>query len=257
LYGSYSEGFRSGFNQNANVAVGLPGIPPANEDTLKNYEVGAKGSLFGGRLEYDAAAYYIDWQDVQQTLGVLIGTGVFTAVVNGQSASGPGLDFGVTVHPTESLILGATFSWNDLALDEDVLVPALRAVPPPPTVVNVLLFEKGERLNYSAKSTVGATADYVFSIGGGGLEGRFSASAQYSSKQENRTLSGTSVSINESDDTTIGRASFALSSPDRWTASLFCDNVNNERASPARSSLDMYSMRLRPRTYGVQLEFGF
>ena len=257
LYGSYSEGFRSGFNQNANVAVALPDIPPANEDTLKNFELGAKGSLFDGRLQYDAAAYYIDWQDVQQTLGVLIGTGIFTAVVNGESASGPGFDFAVTAHATDALVLGATFSWNDLVLDEDVVVPALRAVPAPPTVVDVVLFQKGERLNYSAKSTVGASAEYTFSLGSAGLEGSFSASAQYSARQDNRTLSGTNVNINESDDTVIGRTSFSLSSPDRWTASLFVDNVNNERGSPARSSLDMYSMRLRPRTYGVQLEFGF
>jgi hypothetical protein len=32
--------------------------------TLTNHEMGAKGSLFDRRLRYDAAAYYIEWQDV-------------------------------------------------------------------------------------------------------------------------------------------------------------------------------------------------
>ena len=68
VYTSYSEGFRSGYDQTPRVEFLAPGFPPVEEDSLRNYEVGAKGNLLDGRLIFDAALYFIDWQDVQQTI---------------------------------------------------------------------------------------------------------------------------------------------------------------------------------------------
>ena len=35
-------------------------------DTLRNYELGAKGKIFANRLNYDLSVYFMDWQDTIQ-----------------------------------------------------------------------------------------------------------------------------------------------------------------------------------------------
>jgi outer membrane receptor protein involved in Fe transport len=248
VYGSYSEGFRSGFGQNANIIRAAPSFEPVAEDKLKNYEVGVKGSALDGSLTYEAAAYFIDWQNVQQTVLVAIPEGspnLFTAVVNGQSASGPGFDFALTARPVEQLECGISFSWNDLGLDEQV-APG-----------GVVLFDKGDRLNYSSEYTVAASLAYAFALNGSGLEGRFSASGNYSSAQTIRTLRGSALSVYEGDSSIIGRTSVGIST-ERWSTSLFVENVTNERAQPVVGAPDFFfSSRLRPRTTGIQFEYRF
>jgi iron complex outermembrane recepter protein len=248
MYASYSEGFRSGAPQDPGVARAFPAFPPLKPDELKNYEIGAKGSLRGGRLVFDAAAYYIDWQDVQQTLSVPFGPdGLFVAAyANGESASGPGFDFGVTTRPIDSLSLGVNFSWNDLVLDADLFSRG------------VLLFNKGDRLNFSSETTVGAHTDYVFPLGGSGLQGRLAASASYSSKQHDHILIGTTRITNLGDSILIGRMSFAVSAQERWSALAFVDNINNDyTGNPSASTVPQWAPRARPRTIGLQLDYRF
>ena len=79
FYASYSQGFRSGFAQNANVYVAAPGIPPVRPDKLTNYEIGSKGSLWDRDIYFDAAVYYMDWKDIQQTLLVQLPDSVETS----------------------------------------------------------------------------------------------------------------------------------------------------------------------------------
>ena len=140
FYASYSEGFRSGFNQNPNVIRVAPDLGPVDADTLTNYELGIKGDVLAGRLSYDAALYYMDWQDVQQVLTVDVDGAPVTAVVNGESASGLGFDFGLTSEPVAGLELGLSFSWNNLEMDSTV-----RSFPAGAPPDGVILFDKGER----------------------------------------------------------------------------------------------------------------
>jgi iron complex outermembrane recepter protein len=246
LYGSYAKGFRSGFNQNANAVVNAPNFPPLDADTLKNYELGAKGAVLDGRLSFDAAVYYIDWQDVQQPVTIDI-NGVPTSVlINGESASGMGVDFALTTQPFDGLELGINLGWNDLAVDADVFSSG------------AVLFDKGDRLNSSPEYTAGALANYGFALGG--LEARFTASANYTSKQATRTIIGERQAVETADPILIARTAFSIETPSRWTATLFVDNINNERGTPVRPlalGVPEWAQRVRPRTTGVQLEYRF
>ncbi|HEV8333476.1 MAG TPA: TonB-dependent receptor [Steroidobacteraceae bacterium] len=248
VYGSYSEGFRSGFGQNANIIRAAPSFKPVAEDKLRNYELGLKGTVLGGNLMYEAAVYFIDWADVQQTVLVAIPAGsanFFSAVVNGQSASGPGIDLALTARPVEQLECGISFSWNDLGLDKEVASGG------------VVVFDNGDRLNYSAEYTVAASVAYVFALNSSGLEARFSASGNYSSAQTIRSLRGSALSVFDGDDTLVGRTSLAISTQ-RWSTSLFVENVNNERGTPVVGAPDFFfSSRLRPRTTGIQFAYHF
>jgi iron complex outermembrane receptor protein len=198
FYASYSEGFRSGFDQNPGVLRTAPDFPPVDADTLKNYEIGAKGSLLDRRVNYDVALYYIDWQDVMQQVTVPYANTTIAAVVNGDSASGYGADIGLSVSPTDALQLGVTFSVNDLTLDDVVISRGL------------VLFDKGDRLMLAPKYTAGAFVDYSFPLGGSGLSGRFSLSANYSEAVSHRVLGATTVSEYQGDSVTLARASVSI-----------------------------------------------
>jgi len=245
LYVSYGEGFRSGFDQFL-LAKTLLNFPPVKPDTLRNYEVGAKGNTAAGTVTYEAALYYIDWQDTQQSLAVVVEGVPRAANMNGGSASGMGVDLCVAVRPVDGLVLSANASWNDLTFDSDVFSGG------------VLLFAKGDRLNSSPEWTANVSANYGFPLGGGGYEGEFSVSAGYTSEQNYVTLLADRY-ITVGDSMLIGRTSFAIHGPSHWTASLFVDNFMDEDGSPLRAQFGLpeWSTRIRPRTAGLQLEFSF
>lgn len=249
LYGSYAEGFRSGSAQ----GPGIP-LPPTQPDNLKNYELGMKGNVWDGRLNLNAAAFYTDWRDIQQLTSVLLpGTDDFyvAGLLNGESASGMGFELAATVTPIRGLSLSANVGRNDLTFDADVISGGL------------VLFAKGSRPNFSPEYTVGASAEYEFPLGSGGYTGRFASSVNRTARQQSRILSGggatAAVHVGEGDTLTIGRATFSIDSPYRWTVTLFAENLNNETgavindydASPNRS------MRIRPRTVGAQFEYRY
>lgn len=251
VYASYAEGFRSGFPQFPAVISVAPQLGPVDPDTLKNYEVGAKGSFLDGRLSVDASLFFIDWSDVQQSLTVDASTpsnpGMFVAAaVNAASASGMGFEMALATQPVRGLNLGASFSWNDLTLDEDVFSGG------------VLLFNKGDRLNASPEYTVGASAEYGWPLGQSGLTGLFAVSGNYTSILSSRAIRG-QVSVADGDPILIGRASFAVQSPSRWLTTLFVDNFGNEKGSPGWLvfGFEDWKERVRPRTYGVQVEYHF
>lgn len=242
-YLSYAEGFRSGANQTPGALSIVSTFPPAEADTLRNYEVGVKGSILGGRLGYETAVYYIDWEDVQQA--ITVGTLGFAALVNGESASGFGVDMALTAQPADGLQLGVNFSWNDLTMDSVLQSGGFDLILP------------GDRLNRSPEYTAGASAAYSFPIGGGGLTGQVSASANYISEQITRSVFGGPVS-GTGDSVVVGRAAFSIDAT-RWGAGLFVNNVNDERGAtvtPPFGAAD-WSSHVRPRTMGVQLEYRF
>jgi len=110
MYASYSQGFRSGFPQSELVQLVAPDFIPVKPDKLTNYEIGSKGNLFDNRVTFDAAIYYMKWKDIQQTLGIPVpgSTAYIVANVNGQSASGVGVDFASHTGPSMGYSLALT-----------------------------------------------------------------------------------------------------------------------------------------------------
>ncbi len=247
-YASYSQGFRSGFNQSPTIIRSAPGIPPVKADRLHNFEVGAKGITLDGALTFDAALYYIKWKDIQQNLNVNLNNVIYAATVNGSGASGFGVDLTMTARPVRGLDIGGTFSWNGLDLDDPVVTQTAGG---PITVYN-----RGDRLAFSPEYTASGFVDISFPVGS--MEGKLSGSINYRSKIPAQILSAGVVRRFVSGDPLTTRASFALKAADsQWTATLFMDNANNWQGvlQPA-VELGALQYRLRPRTFGLQLEFG-
>jgi iron complex outermembrane receptor protein len=240
VYGSYSEGFRAAAPQDPGIA-----LPAAKSDKLHNYEFGAKGDLFDNRLSFDSALYYIKWTQIQQLITVPDNYGIpVAAIVNAQSASGVGVDFAVTARPTRALELGVTFGWSGLTIDGNVLSSG------------VILFNKGDRLNYSPEYTGGLSAKYTFPVSGG-LSGRVTVSGNYSSRETDRNVNLGKTIVNTGDNLFDGRASFAVLWPTHWSATLYVDNfTNNYGATPAFGfPVAELRPRPRPRTAGLRAEY--
>src|SRR5690606_5329585 len=158
MYASYSQGFRSGLPQQTLVYTTAPEFPSVKPDKLHNYEIGGKGSLFGGMLTFDAATYYMKWDNIQQNLSTFIPgisssgptTSRIAVTVNGVSASGLGADLSVTVHPTDRLSLGLNVSANDLTENEAVTTAVTGTGG---SQLRLNLYDKGWRIDSSPAVT--------------------------------------------------------------------------------------------------------
>jgi len=64
LYATVSKGYRFGLtNYNSGAGSSVP--LPYKSDTLWNYEIGAKATMWDGRVSWNTSLYYIDWTDIQ------------------------------------------------------------------------------------------------------------------------------------------------------------------------------------------------
>jgi iron complex outermembrane recepter protein len=247
VYGSYSQGFRSGFPQDFLVTETTPTFPAVKPDKLANYEIGTKGNLWDHRLSFDSALYYMDWRDVQQELAVPFKGTYIEAPINGNSASGVGVDLSASVRPVDGVDVGITFSWNDLHEDSTVYSNG------------TVLLSKGSSLG-EPQYTAGGFMNYTFSFGGSGYTGHFSAAANYNSAFTLPfAVTGAATLLIPSSTILITRASFSVDYAYHWTTTLYVDNANNEGGSytpPSAPGSDCVGcMRVRPRTAGVQVDY--
>ncbi len=248
LYTSYSEGFRSGAPQSQLVTFIVPELAAAKPDTLRNYELGVKGTLLDRRVTFDTAFYFIDWREPQQTIGIIGQFGIISpANINGTSASGFGADGSLKAKLLDGLTAGVDFSWNSLESDTTVFSGGF------------LLFDKGQRLAYSPEITAGGSLDYDFPLGESGFLGRFSAAANYISAMTMNEVTSSGILWARGDPMWNVRTSFTIDAPEHWSVKLFADNLNNERGSPGttRPSSPSFQLRVRPRTVGVQVDYRF
>jgi iron complex outermembrane receptor protein len=249
LYASYSQGFRSGYPQSELVLVEAPDFAPVKPDKLTNYEIGAKGNLFDNLVTFDAALYYMKWNDIQQELGIFIpgSAASIIANVNGQSASGMGVDFAITIHPVQGLQFGVSLGWNGLSEDSNVYSGVQ------------LLFAEGSRIDDSPAYTAGANASYDFPLGAD-WTGQFAANLRYTSLQTTTAVStgsGLPPVVDESNSITTGRVSFAVTAPSHWRFMLYSDNVANNRGVPLASQTPYSSISQQPRTTGLQVDYQY
>ena len=227
-----------------------PDFAPVKPDKLSNYEIGGKGNLFDNRLTFDAAVYFMKWNDIQQTLGIPVvgSTAYIVASVNGQSASGMGVDLAVTARPVQGLTLGLNFSWNGLSEDSAVYSSGQ------------LLFPSGSRIDDSPAITAGASASYDFPFASTGWSGQLAALARYTSLQTTTSVSsgsGLPPVVVESNTITTARTTFTFIAPAHWRIMLYSDNVGNNRGVPLASQTPYLSISQRPRTTGVQLDYHY
>ncbi len=111
-------------------------------DKLWNFEIGNKGTVADGRVSYNAAYFYIKWDDMQTSRSFDCGFGFRENV--GEVIS-QGAEFEMTAQLTDALVFGFGGSYVNSELNQDV--PNLNAV-------------KGDPAPYVAKWSFNTSADY-------------------------------------------------------------------------------------------------
>lgn len=126
FYATIAKGYRAGGAQpqvptstcrTDLAALGLSQSPASyDSDRVWSYEAGAKNRLAGGRLQLDANAYYIEWSDIQQTVG--LPNCHLNFVANLGSATSKGVDFSAQVELGDHFTLTAAVGYVDAQYEQ-------------------------------------------------------------------------------------------------------------------------------------------
>ncbi|MEO1659159.1 MAG: TonB-dependent receptor [Pseudomonadota bacterium] len=127
-YASYSEGFKAGgFDPRAQANADPLGLTQEGfgPETVKSYEIGAKGSFINGRLTYAVAAFLADYRDQQisvQQGADLDDDGVndtfVSSVFNAGESEYKGVEVETALELTDSLTLTGVMGWIDAEIEE-------------------------------------------------------------------------------------------------------------------------------------------
>lgn len=242
FYGNVSKGFRIG-QVNANRGASL--IDPADyvisegyaPDSTINYEIGAKTSWLQGALTLNAAAFYIDWKNIQIEGTRRSDFAAFTA--NGGRASVKGLEFEMTARPGRGVSLYASVTVQDGKIDA---IPAAFDVPA----------AVGDRLPGLAQWKLSGGVEYRWRIGSNEAHARIDG--QFTDRSPNDfSNAGRAVGFAMNDSHSSLNAAIGMDL--KWgSVAAYVENLTNEDAIILRiPNVPAPYVTLRPRTFGVRL----
>jgi hypothetical protein len=276
VYATYSEGFRpGGFNRKPCnvVSAACNSLKAFVPDTVKNYEVGWKLALLDHTLQFNAAAYQINWENIQMTVfDQNISNQTFTT--NFTDARIRGVEGDVAWRPTKELTVNGGFSYNDSELTKyrkaaTVLVPLGSPLALSPK------FQGNIRMRYETETASGLRPfaqggfHFVDSSISSDIDNvsiklpGFNATAGYAA-QVPITYNGVTVkpgdvivplkgALKQKSYTTLSASVGA--SKDNWTVELFGENLTDARPELYKSGNDgeLRVTTSRPQTFGVRL----
>jgi iron complex outermembrane recepter protein len=200
LYASWSEGFEPQAITSQDPRAGGPFEPVTGEQV----EVGAKGELMGGRLQFGIAAYDIVRQNIlQSTGGDAGGDGINDVAALGEVTS-TGLEVEGAFDLTPNWVVTANWAYNDARIT---------ATRPGQTITNAV----GDRFANAPKYEAGLWTRYDFDTLG------LSAAVGVEYVGERISLGGQTVQAY-----TIYDASIIKRFGDRYEALLRIDNLTDE-----------------------------
>ncbi len=117
IYGSYSEGFRSGgFNGRGNNILTLG---PYNPETVENWEVGFKSEWLDNRLIVNGAIFHTKYKDKQEDVVFPDPRGATVTIVqNAAAATLTGFELETRIMPTDGLTFGLAIGHLNASYDE-------------------------------------------------------------------------------------------------------------------------------------------
>lgn len=128
VYANAAKGYRQGGAQQRNPTNCLAELrslgydtPPTTfkSDSVWSYELGSKGRLFGGKLQYDASVYRIYFNNVQRSIGLSSCARAFVA--NAGNQINQGFDLALTTLPFTGMSLGINVGYTNAHLRDNLL----------------------------------------------------------------------------------------------------------------------------------------
>ncbi len=160
VYATWSRGFRpGGINRRGN-------LPPYQPDFITNYEIGTKLSFLNDRLRFNAAAYRLDWDDIQLSF---LGANGLTEIRNAGNARIYGAEFDFYARPATGLTFNAGLAYNNAKLKNDFCRIANDdfdcTLEGPDGEENDKLADSGARLPLTARIKANVRARYEWPLG--------------------------------------------------------------------------------------------
>lgn len=206
-------------------------------DKLWNYEIGSKNQFAGGRVTINGAAYYIDWTNIQNSVGLTCGFGF---IANSGRATSKGFELEASVRPVAGLSLNGSISYANARIK--------RAAAG--TQAHV-----GDRLPLSPDWSGNVSAQYDRSLGGS-LDGFVRGELNYVGKRWNQ-FAGYGPAAVELDAYTTANLRAGVQG-EKWSVALFATNLFNTHIVYFRSvGGTAYNVVGQPRTIGLTTHIGF
>lgn len=238
VYGNYAEGYRPG---GANRA---PGVGDTfDPDYLKSYEVGFKSTLMDGRLRLNAAAYLMDWDDIQ--LGFFNREiSLLGLVDNVGTAESKGIEFDTTYLATENLELSLSYAYNQAELTENYFANNTATEPDA---------RSGQDLPFTPDNKFTLSARY--SVNMFDMPSTLQLNYAYTDSMWNDLFLSNREQM---DGYGLLNATWRFDA-DNWYFTVFGDNLTNEVAQLFINSADIQRLVTvnRPRTLGVSVGMRF
>lgn len=162
VYASAARGAKSG-GFDSDDPGGVVVVKEFNPETNWTYEIGTKGTFMDGRMQMDAALFYIDWQDIviPQSDDTFVPVATFSQ--NAGVAEVKGLEVSMQGRVTEQFSVNGGFSYTDAELTEATiesfeLFPSF--APDGDVSGNKLLRQSKWQGNFSATYTDQLTDDF-------------------------------------------------------------------------------------------------
>ncbi|MHA6722393.1 TonB-dependent receptor [Sphingomonas sp. RS2018] len=255
-YATFSTGFRAPIvNAFAGRASTVPNandiiIPNgASSDDLKSYEIGAKGRFLNGLVTINAAAYLIDWSNIQAQANRVSDSVQFATNIGAARSKGFEVEMGVV--PAKDVFIGMNAAYNDskitrlsaseAAISGAVLGHRLSA----PRLQGAIYTSIGFDLGVDTKGTLAVNAQYV---------GSYNSSFPNTPGAPTVRLS----TFGKTDEYVNTNITFGVKRRS-WSAQAYVENVFDDHSvvyiHPEAFLVSRFGT-LRPRTIGLRLGFG-
>ena len=288
-YFTFSQGFRpGGFSRSSrDVATGPDGNPQYATpngyapDSLDNYEIGLKTSLFERRLQLNISAYNMNWKNVQFLFYNPTELGNTTFGVNGPNYNIKGVELQLNALVAPGLTVQGTATYNH---NKQTSSPCLVSnIPTSPTfgqcITEVIpkgatepqpfqnpFGELGSTAAFSPKFQASGRIRYDWQVGE--TKPFVQIGANYTGSQYNQPatyLSGDGVILPTTTFLRYKMAGYATvdaslgAARGQWNAQLYVTNLNNSHASTFTSSAEFIKAEvpIRPRVFGLRIGFDF
>jgi iron complex outermembrane receptor protein len=261
IYYSYTRGFKAGGF--AGPAI-FPGAPVGSEK-IGSHEIGLKQSAMGGRLRFNAAAFYFKNKNLQTQSVDQASGGVVTQ--NAGALENYGLEIDTQYEPLQGLNLGVTAAWQHARYKPFRNASVVCFDPTGtlnPTAPGATIYGCSEDLTGRAPPnapdwTASVNAGYDFSLGS--WTANLSTLAQYRSAIDFYPGAGGPLRFDRDDSRILVNASGYVSPPgDNLRLGFYVNNLFNKKYPTFRQTSQPYSLSYepgRPATYGVRIQYSF
>ncbi len=260
VYGSYSKGFKSG------IFLSGQTTPVLEPEIVDSYEVGMKGMFLDKTLQFNTAAFFYDYQDLQQGRSEPLGASGFKLVYeNAASAEIKGLEAELTWLVNDNFTIDGSFTYLDTAFNDyitkdpyHVILQLFGSSLFPGDADSIKQQVSGNQLVQAPEISYALSGTYNFAMQAG-WTGESKLGLNYKYKVYFSTFNLDALS---QDSVTQVNANVAFYSPDgKWNLNLWGKNLTDEFIYQGtfilNSSRTNAGFLAPPRTYGMTASYNF